>query len=1363
MPPFSLKTATCALLGFVLLFAGLAFGQNSPNLNYDDFTAKLTEAGEKQKPVFLFLASEESAVSKKLDSDILPTPVPHLKKSLEAYVSARINGASPEGKQVVEAYGWHRPPVFAILNGTGELFSMLDLSSMSEQLINAGTQDQLAAWLDKNALRFQHHGVRGYGQSVLSNQDPIREILAGWEKVKDKYKKESEVLLLDDCRISFDGKNRQRFHIHFIEYVGRSGSVPYFTVPVSLWQKSATFKLIRGRVITPGLHVNDLDPADIEETTGYLNAPQYNHVRSEKLLFPGVKEGSFVECEWEIEVPTQMPGQASSQWMITSGKVAALHSHAEFSAPTSADPQARVVRNSGVVSSRSDHGITTLVFDGHSEHTQPEKASNDRDLPASEYVVFSTRNTWEDIGKWFVSLADSGENRSHTAEFDRWVDEAIQGVEKGTDYERRVANAILNAMRNSFRYLGVELADSGCQPHPVAETLKNKCGDCKDLSLFLQEALKKAGVGSRFVLVNTQSVDPFEQELPRVNYFNHVLLQIGSSPNPIFADPTGALGVCILPLKLYGKGALLCSEKESTPMSFPPLDQKAASFGLDVEFKSLTGNPTPARIECSYSGFSKFYLVAKLAGNWKTAFDKHESFFLKNYFKDFEITNSFPEHADSGSDPLKVRIDAKISDVIVKSDESVLLPSFVASTYDLTRFPRRIAGREKEEPLLVTSCQMAPMTERITYPLPAGFVFNPPPGIHIDNPYFSVDRTYVTSDHKLTIVTKLASKNVPGPTRYVREADLPKDSRNLLSILTKPIILRMSPGQMLREACSSNKRDRVAELLKQGVPIEDADDNKRTPLLVAVEAGNADIVKDLIAAKANLEVRTGDDQRPLTRAIRLDHPEIAIALIEAGADINAPTAGDDLARPVNYAAARGNVALLTKLLDAGAELNSNCGEGTPFYLAVQYNHPEAVKFLLSKKPDLSLLPVKCSRIRVVHFTALPAFHAVMNGSVEMLKLLLENGIDINAVNPECGETILFYAAGWDKFAMVDFLLERGAKVDFANNDGLTPLMNAAQYGHLRIIKTLLGKGASINARDKNGATALIHAARKGLEKTVQVLVDAGADINIADLQGGTAFNYAALRGRVTAAGYLKEKGAKDTQVHLIAPKTPPPLTPAQAWALSLAAIYLQEFGHPQLVLGRVEDWDKSIETEKKVLKSVWNIFDHSSLLAELDTLKMKGHRIGFVEKARTLATMDDGKFASFLNGPLVRDNQKQTIKSLHDGYKKWQDRLGLAFDLCRYANLVCWGHRCGYVTQSEAWELLEPVARIARKDFSSWKELGENFLDGRDAWAGAEEDKKAMFQSIVEILSNPRDPNSPWNKIPWETDLSAPFTTAPVK
>jgi ankyrin repeat protein len=1322
MYPPAGRSFLASLLGCFYLCTGALCGQGAPNLTYDDFMTRLGEAKAKQKPMLLFLVNESSAVSKKIDAEILANPVPELKKSLDAFVLTRVNGATPDGRQVEDAYGWKEPPVMAILNSDGEIFSILDLSKLPEQLINSAMPKELASWLDKSAIRFQRHGARGYDQGEIAAGDPIRGVIADWEKVKGNYKNDRAVFLLDDGRMSFDGTNTVTYRQHSIEYIGKTDTVMHFTIEIPIWKKSATFRLKRARVITPDFKENRIDAEDVEEITGYLDAPQFNYVRTEKILFPATKQGCFLESDWEIVEATQMPGQANMFWSISEEGCPSLRSHAEFSAPDSTAPRAAVIRNSGKIGTNSQNGITTLTFNGRSEHNQSDKDLDDRDLPVKEGVLFATRNSWEEVGKWFLSLFNAPDCLKRTPEFDKWVADALLSVGKGDEYERRAANAILKAMRKNFRYLNVELNDSGAQPHGLAEILKNRCGDCKDLSLFLREALKVAGVESHPVLLDTKSCDPLDQEIPNPSAFNHAILQIETPRGPIYADPASRLVAGVLPPHDCGKKGLLCSEKNTALVSLPPWDEKASSCTLEVQFRSLTKNPTPALWTFSSTGYLKSCLQREFHERWNSIFDKRSSVFLKRHFKDFEVTGSNKSFDNDDPEALQIRLDAKIPGVLQSSEEGISVPVFFLD--DQNRFPHRITGRKSDEPAMISDWRVEPLKEIVSYPLPKGFVFTPPPAIHVDNPYFKVDRSYDTNGGKITITTTVVNKAASGPSCYVRESQLPPDSRNIVDRLTRHVVIKKSPGELLRDASASGNRPKVLELLKKGAPVDDKDGDGNTPLIIAASRGRLEIVRDLLAAKADIKARNNDDWDALAKACRLDRTDVALALIDAGADINATNCGDDQVRPVNFAAARGNIPLLTRLLDAGADINANSGEGTPIFLALQYGKMEAAKFLLSRKPNLDLVPLDSKSLDEGYPVASLPGVLVTQGSKDVLKFALENGFKPDSDNTYSSP--LKYAAGFGRTDMMELLLKHGAQVDKGDIRGVTPLMNAAWFGWTPSVKFLLEHGAQINKLDTRGLSAISYAAASGKKDCIQCLVD---------------------------------HGAKEEDIRILPPFEKPAITPAQAWALSLAAPYFLQFRHHQLTLGRDPTSDHSVQNERKSLKEVWGIDDHTSLLSTLNDLKSEGHRDSYLAKGRSLASMDETKFQNLINGPLVRDNQREAIKLLRQGYIKWKDRLGLAFDVCRYANLVCWGYRCGYITtEQEAWELLTPIARTAQKNFSSWKEVGENFLEGRAVWYGGQSDNERL-EFCVHLLNNPKDLNSPWNTVPWDTDLSAPLTT----
>ena len=81
--------------------------------------------------------------------------------------------------------------------------------------------------------------------------------------------------------------------------------------------------------------------------------------------------------------------------------------------------------------------------------------------------------------------------------------------------------------------------------------------------------------------------------------------------------------------------------------------------------------------------------------------------------------------------------------------------------------------------------------------------------------------------------------------------------------------------------------------------------------------------------------------------------------------------------------------------------------------------------------------------------------------------------------------------------VVALLLDRGADVQAANDEGETPLHGAHQVEEVVL---LLNHGADINVRDERGRTPL-HNRAKGNREVVALLLDRGADIHAEDVWG----------------------------------------------------------------------------------------------------------------------------------------------------------------------------------------------------------------------------------------------------------------------
>ncbi|MES2677896.1 MAG: ankyrin repeat domain-containing protein [Pseudomonadota bacterium] len=114
---------------------------------------------------------------------------------------------------------------------------------------------------------------------------------------------------------------------------------------------------------------------------------------------------------------------------------------------------------------------------------------------------------------------------------------------------------------------------------------------------------------------------------------------------------------------------------------------------------------------------------------------------------------------------------------------------------------------------------------------------------------------------------------------------------------------------------------------------------------------------------------------------------------------------------------------------------------------------------------------------IVGITSL--MNATINEDVQSVKFFAKSGI--TAVNQKNigGATALHIAARNGNVQIAEILIENGANVNVADNEGWTPLMRAALNKNSELIKIFLNAGANARKMNSLGETAIIHATSSG--------------------------------------------------------------------------------------------------------------------------------------------------------------------------------------------------------------------------------------------------------------------------------------------
>lgn len=192
---------------------------------------------------------------------------------------------------------------------------------------------------------------------------------------------------------------------------------------------------------------------------------------------------------------------------------------------------------------------------------------------------------------------------------------------------------------------------------------------------------------------------------------------------------------------------------------------------------------------------------------------------------------------------------------------------------------------------------------------------------------------------------------------------------------------------------------------------------------------------------------------------------------------------------------------------------------TPLMWAMRGEHEGSVRLLLEKGADLNQ---KC---RGWDITAL--HNAAWCGNEAIMKLLVANGADINAMDDDDDEKPLLQALGQVHYGKPRLLLEEKAESMMEHYDGCAVIHQAAGSGNETVMLLLLKLGANTGIKTREyGSTALHVAAELGHENVVRMLLDHGADVSTPSHEHAqTALHLAAACGHEAVTRLLLDRGA----------------------------------------------------------------------------------------------------------------------------------------------------------------------------------------------------------------------------------------------
>jgi len=296
----------------------------------------------------------------------------------------------------------------------------------------------------------------------------------------------------------------------------------------------------------------------------------------------------------------------------------------------------------------------------------------------------------------------------------------------------------------------------------------------------------------------------------------------------------------------------------------------------------------------------------------------------------------------------------------------------------------------------------------------------------------------------------------------------------------------------------------VKLLIRYGASVKVANENGRTPIMLAAKHGFGEVFDLLVKKGAYLDCLDDRNCSALHYACSgntrnhhyLERVKIVKELVEAGLNVNALGGiqsrynGQSLTPLMMAAENTKQVGVVKFLAVNGADINTKDGrKRTALHFAARNGDSGCVEALVLAKADVNAM-CEADPYDETGMQLPLQLCCGTRTSGKTIKLLIDHGADPNATNNIDGSTALIYASGErigfakkkhyeyvgddlpPPVQIISVLLAAHARPNVSNKQGETSLHKSATYGDLSACKVLLSYGANLFAKDNLGRTPL---------------------------------------------------------------------------------------------------------------------------------------------------------------------------------------------------------------------------------------------------------------------------------------------------
>jgi ankyrin repeat protein len=356
----------------------------------------------------------------------------------------------------------------------------------------------------------------------------------------------------------------------------------------------------------------------------------------------------------------------------------------------------------------------------------------------------------------------------------------------------------------------------------------------------------------------------------------------------------------------------------------------------------------------------------------------------------------------------------------------------------------------------------------------------------------------------MQLLNHLDSHNRSALMKAARSGHL-KTFRYLMSKSPRINFTDSSGNDLLMAAVSGGNLNIVKDIIeKHGFAIETINNNRSTPLLLAVRTGNTRIAKYLLSKGANVNVSSKHLLSPLQSTVSLNNKTLFKLILRKSDQTRIKDA--------LLASARTGSTYYAKILYKKAKNKKAVGQHA-FLSAARFGKVKTVDFFLKKGADINKLD-SMGESALMLASMVPKTH-------KLLDYLIKKGANLNVRDKDRGRTAVMIALENKNYSAFKKLVASGADTKLPTKYKKNLLMESITGNHpIEIVRMLIPK-SNVNAKDNFGASALYKAIFDKRKTIVNELINACAAINSRGPMGDSMIAVAKRYGTSEIVNLLK--------------------------------------------------------------------------------------------------------------------------------------------------------------------------------------------------------------------------------------------------